>query len=64
MKSIKIAFSVLSLGLLLTVASCNSNKSGEDTSMDSAGMDNTQTEMGTDTMSTDSMSGDSSARPL
>ena len=58
MKSIKIGFSITCLGLLLSIASCNS-KNGGDTSTDSSSMDNTQSQMETDTMATDSV-----AKPL
>lgn len=54
MKSIKIELSITCLGLLLSVASCNSNKNEGGTSMDSSSMDNTQQQMETDTMATDS----------
>jgi len=64
MKSFKIGFSITCLGLLLSIASCNSNNNEADTSMDSSGMDNTQSQMDADTMATDSMTTDSAARPL
>ena len=63
MKSIRTAFSIFGLGLLLSLAACNSNKSGEAGSADSADMDNTQSQMETDTMATDSMGADT-AKPL
>jgi hypothetical protein len=58
MKSIKMTLSMLSFGLLLGMAACNSNKNGDNTSgsMDSTSMDNTQTQMQTDSMITDSVS--------
>ena len=64
MKSFKISLSVISLGLLLSLASCNSNKNDGSASTDSASVDNTQSQMQTDTMATDSMATDSAAKPL
>lgn len=60
----KIAFSTVCVGLLLSVASCNSNKNNEGGSMDSTSMDNTQSQMEGDTMATDSMATDTASKSL
>jgi len=56
MKSIKNASLMIGMGLLLSLAACNSNKGNEGTSAttDSTTMDNTESQMSTDTMSVDS----------
>lgn len=54
MKSVKVTLSIMSLGLLLSLGACNSNKNSEGGSTDSTSMDNTQTQMESDTMAADS----------